>query len=468
MDEAPPRVVIADDEPGVVRSLELALGRAGFAVRGFVRPEDALAALVDEDADVLLTDVRMPGLSGLDLLRAVKARRPDVEVVMMSGFATVETAVEAVKGGAYDYVTKPFADLDLVVRTVRKAAERKALLGRARELEARLGEQEESLGLLGRSPKIEELRRLVRQVGRSSSTVLVLGESGTGKELVARALHAVSDRASGPFVAVNGSALTETLLESELFGHVKGAFTGATSARRGLFEEASGGTIFLDEIGDVSPAVQVRLLRVLQEGELRRVGGQESVRVDARVVAATNVDLEEAVARGRFRRDLYYRLAVITLKVPPLRERPVDIPLLARHFAGRFAAAAKKRIRVGPAFLEALVAHPFPGNVRELENLVERAVVLARGEELGPGELPPTLGRAGAPEAEPGSLAGLPYPEARRLALRTFERRYFAAVLRAHDGNITAAARAVGMDRSNFRRALKASGLRPGGDGDAR
>ncbi len=458
MSEQPLRVVVVDDEPRLVKALELELRRAGLEVAAFTAPEEALAAIADLDADVLVTDVRMAGLTGLDLLRSVKARRPHVEVVLMSGFATVQTAVEALKSGAYDFLTKPFDEFDVVLRTVRKAGERKRLLDRNRELEQR---RDGDLGIVGRSHAVVELRRLVEQVARSDSTVLVTGESGTGKELVARALHARSARAAAPFVAVNGSALTDGLLESELFGHVRGAFTGATATRRGLFEEAHGGTIFLDEIGDISPAVQVRLLRVLQEGEIRKVGGDATERLDVRVIAATNVDLPRAVEQGRFRQDLYYRLNVISIAVPPLRERPEDVPVLAHHFLGRIAAETKRPAkRMSPAFLEALVAHPFPGNVRELENLVERAVVLASGDELGRAELPPALQPGPVAEVDLGSLTELAYAEARRLMLRTFERRYFSALLRRSSGNVTAAARAAGMDRSNFRRALKASGLR--------
>ena len=469
--DRPVRVIVVDDEPALARALERELRRGGLAASSFSVPEEALAAVCDDDVDVVLTDVRMAGLSGLDLLRAVKSRRPDVEVVMMSGFAAVQTAVEAVKAGAYDYLTKPFEDFDGPLRTLQKAAERKRLLDRNRDLERRLADRGRDLGILGRSPRIEELRRMIRSVARSDSTVLIRGESGSGKELVARALHENSARAARPFVAVNCSALHDGLLESELFGHVRGAFTGAVQDRPGLFHAAHGGTLFLDEIGDVSPAVQVRLLRVLQEGEVRRVGGQENERLDVRVVAATNVDLERAVDAKRFRQDLYYRLDVISLRVPPLRERPEDIPLLAAHFLARFAAQTGSGVkRMAPAFLQAIVAHPFPGNVRELENLIERAVVLAGGDELTAAELP-SDSRAGPAEgSELGSLVELSYAEARRVTVRTFERRYLSALLRRFDHNITAAARAAGMDRSNFRRALKGCGLRTpqGAEGDDR
>jgi two-component system response regulator HydG len=455
------RVVVVDDEPALARALQSALRRDGVHASAFSVPEEALAAVCDDDVDVVLTDVRMAGLSGLDLLRAVKARRPDVEVVMMSGYATVQAAVEAVKAGAYDYLTKPFEDFDAPLRIVRKAVERKRLLDRNRDLERRLADRGRDFGMVGRSPRIEDLRRMIGTVAQSTSTVLIRGESGTGKELVARALHDFSSRSARPFVAVNCSALSDGLLESELFGHVKGAFTGAVQDRRGLFEAAHRGTLFLDEIGDISPAVQVRLLRVLQEGEVRKVGGQVTERLDVRVIAATNVDLEKAVETGRFRADLYYRLNVISLHVPALRERPEDIPVLAAHFLARFATEMRKNVkRMGAEFLEAIISHPFPGNVRELENLIERAVVLATGEELTHAELPQELRKAPGVQQDPGSLAELSYAEARRVTLRTFERRYFSALLRRFDDNITAAARAAGMDRSNFRRALKASGLR--------
>jgi two-component system response regulator HydG len=463
----PVSVVVVDDEESVGRALELALRREGFQAASFTEPEQALAAVCDGFVDVVVTDVKMAGLSGLELLRAVKERRPEVEVLMMSGHATVQIAVEAVKSGAYDFVTKPFEDVDVVLRIVRRAGERKRLLDRNRALEAYVADRERDMGIVGRSPRVEELRRMIATVGRSHSTVLIRGESGTGKELVARALHAASDRAGKPFVAVNCSALTETLLESELFGHVKGAFTGAVGTRRGLFEQADGGTIFLDEIGDISPALQVRLLRVLQEGEVRKVGATSSDRLDVRVITATNVDLEKAVDLGRFRQDLYYRLNVISLTVPALRDRAEDIPVLAQHFLVRFAAQSGRTVRrMGPDFVEAVVGHTFPGNVRELENLIERAVVLAQGEELTRAELPSELRPGAVVLGETGTLSELPYAEARRVMLRNFERRYFSTLLRRHGNNLTAAARSAGMDRSNFRRSLKASGLRSPGSQD--
>jgi two-component system response regulator HydG len=299
--------------------------------------------------------------------------------------------------------------------------------------------------------------RLIEGVAYSSATVLIHGESGTGKELAARALHYKSPRADKPFVAVNCSALTETLLESELFGHVRGSFTGAVANKKGLFEAADGGTLFLDEIGDIPPSTQVRLLRALQEGEIKRVGSNDTIKVDVRVIAATNRDLVKAMQEGRFREDLYYRLNVISVQLPPLRERPEDIPLLVQHFLKKYGAKTGKELtRCEPAAMEALTTHRWNGNVRELENVIERAVVLAQGTTLTPADLPPNFGgeRAGA-EVASSTLAHLPYAQAKKLALRAFERRYLTSVLQRSNGNISLAARQAGVDRSNFRRLLK-------------
>src|SRR6516165_1406081 len=363
------RVLVVDDEPSLLRALE--------------SPIAATQQLAQEDFDVALLDIKMPDLSGLELLAAVKHRRPEVEVIMMTGHATVETALAAVKAGAYDYLTKPFEDVELVARAVGKAAERKMLFDRNRELERKLSEREPGPGegLVGSSPGIREVTRMIEAVAYSAATVLVTGESGTGKELVARALHARSPRRAQPFVALNCGALTETLLESELFGHVKGAFTGAQRDQRGLFDAADGGTIFLDEIGDIPLATQVRLLRVLQEGEIKRVGSADAVKVDVRVIAATHRDLPKLVKAGKFREDLFYRLNVINIPLPPLRERVEDVPLLAHHFLRRYAERLSKRVRsVSPEAIELLSGYRWPGNVRELENAIERAVVLCRGD----------------------------------------------------------------------------------------
>jgi DNA-binding NtrC family response regulator len=461
-----PRVLVVDDDKVVLKAVSEILKRANCDVVAIEDSVEGLAAAVEPGFDVAMLDIKMPNVTGMDILKEVKARRPEVEVVMMTAFATVETAVAAVKAGAYDYLTKPFENIDDVVITVTKAFERKALLDRNRQLEGMLEVRDRFEGLIGQGPKMQAVFRLIEGVAYSSATVLVMGESGTGKELAARALHYKSPRRDKPFVAVNCSALTETLLESELFGHVRGAFTGAVVNKKGLFEAADGGTLFLDEIGDIPPSTQVRLLRALQESEIKRVGSNDTIKVDARVIAATNKDLSKAMAEGTFREDLYYRLNVIAIHLPPLRERPEDIPLLVHHFLSKYGTKTGKQLtRVEPAAMEALTTHRWSGNVRELENVVERAVVLAQGTTLAASDLPPGFGdaRAGA-EVGTATLSHLPYAQAKKLALRAFERRYLASVLARSGGNISMAARAAGVDRSNFRRLLKQYDVQRHGD----
>jgi two-component system, NtrC family, response regulator HydG len=459
------RVLVVDDEPTLLRALEALLRRKGYEVTALESPIAATQRLAQEDFDVAVLDIKMPQLSGLELLSAVKHRRPEVEVIMMTGHATVETALAAVKAGAYDYLTKPFEDVELVARAVGKAAERKMLFDRNRQLETQLRERSDapSDGLVGSSGGMREVARMIDAVAYSAATVLVTGESGTGKELVARALHAKSPRRAHPFVALNCGALTETLLESELFGHVKGAFTGAQRDQKGLFDAADGGTIFLDEIGDIPPPTQVRLLRVLQEGELKRVGSAESVHVDVRVIAATHRDLPKLVKSGKFREDLFYRLNVINIPLPPLRDRVDDVPLLAHHFLRRYADRLSKKVRsVAPEALELLSGYRWPGNVRELENAIERAVVLCRSEIVLPGDLPPAVTGRTAPLVREAPVNGdeatwlsLSYAAAKEQALRRFEKGYVDALMKACDSNISAAARKAGMDRSNFKRVLR-------------
>ncbi|MBJ6761716.1 sigma-54-dependent Fis family transcriptional regulator [Corallococcus sp. H22C18031201] len=452
------KVLVVDDDSVVLKAVTQILQREGHPVVAIDDAVEGLTAAKDPTIDVVVLDIKMPHLSGMDLLRAIKADRPDVEVIMMTAFATVETAVEAVKAGAYDYLTKPFENIDEVSLTVAKAAERKALKDRTRALEEALTVRSQFEDLIGQSSQMRAVFKLVETVSHSTATVLIQGESGTGKELVARAIHYRSARRDKPFVAVNCSALTETLLESELFGHVKGSFTGATGNKKGLFEAADGGTIFLDEIGDVPPATQVRLLRVLQEGEVKRVGANEPVKVDVRVIAATHVDLSRAKEQGKFREDLFYRLNVITIDLPPLRDRPEDVPLLAHHFLKLYTAKADKKVTgISPRAMEALTCNRWTGNVRELENVIERAVVLTANDFIDVEDLPP--GFQAAPQADSAvevfSLAHLPYAQAKRLAMRAFERRYLSALLEKNNHNVSSAARAAGVDRSNFRRLLK-------------
>lgn len=452
------KILVVDDDPVVLKAVTSILQRESYQVVSIDDAVEGLTAAKDPSIDVAVLDIKMPHLSGMDLLRAIKSERPDVEVIMMTAAPTVETAVEAVKSGAYDYLTKPFENIDEVSLTVAKAAERKALKDRTRALEEALTVRTQFEDLIGQSSQMRAVFKLVETVSHSTATVLIQGESGTGKELVARAIHYRSPRRDKPFVAVNCSALSDTLLESELFGHVKGSFTGATSNKKGLFEAADGGTIFLDEIGDVPPATQVRLLRVLQEGEVKRVGANDPIKVDVRVIAATHVDLSLAKKEGKFREDLFYRLNVITIDLPPLRERPEDVPLLAHHFLKMYSAKMGKRITgFTPRTMEALTCNRWTGNVRELENVIERAVVLTSKEVLDLDDLPPGFQEApqSSPQVEVFSLAHLPYAQAKRLAMRAFERRYLTALLEKHNFNVSSAARAAGVDRSNFRRLLK-------------
>jgi two-component system response regulator HydG len=477
-DEKGARVLVVDDEPTLLRAIESLLSKKGHDVVALDSPIEATQRLAREDFDVALLDIKMPDLSGLELLSAVKHRRPEIEVVMMTGHATVETALQALKAGAYDYLTKPFEDVEHVARQVAKAAERKMLLDRNRALETQLREQRLGDGLVGGSAPMREVTRMIEAVAYSSTTVLITGESGTGKELVARALHGRSPRKAQPFVALNCGALTETLLESELFGHVKGAFTGAQRDQRGLFDAADGGTIFLDEIGDIPLATQVRLLRVLQEGEIKRVGSADAIKVDVRVIAATHRDLPKLVKTGRFREDLFYRLNVINIQLPALRERVEDVPLLAQHFLRRYADRLGKKVRaLSPETIELLCGYRWPGNVRELENAVERAVVLCRSDSVTPPDLPPAVTGRTAPLVRDAPAAGedaawlsMSYAAAKEQALRRFEKTYVEALMKACDSNISAAARKAGMDRSNFKRVLRKyrSDLEPDNDEDGR
>ncbi len=455
------RLMIVDDDAALLRALQTLFVKGGHQVIAVQDPTEAIGMAEEESPEVVLCDIRMPHLSGMDLLKELRARRPDCEIIMMTGFGSVKAAVEAVKQGAYDFLTKPFDDVSVVELAVQQAAERKRLRERNRALEAQLEIRDEFEGLVGGAPQMATVYRLIETVAHSDATVLVEGESGTGKELVARALHLRSGRKDRPFVAVNCSALPEGLIESELFGHTKGAFTGAVGAKKGLFEAADHGTLFLDEVADLPPSAQVQLLRVLQEGEVRRVGATDTTKVDVRVVAATNTDLAVARAQGKFREDLFYRLNVIAIQLPALRDRSEDIPALAHHLVARAAARAHRAPpTLSDEALAVLRRYRWPGNVRELENAMERAVLLARGPEITVAELPPQVAASPdrlAPEAQ--VLSELPYAQAKQSALHSFEKRYLGALMRRAEGNLSEAARLAGMDRSNFRRLLKAHGI---------
>jgi two-component system response regulator HydG len=390
-------LLIVDDDASNLASLKRLFEREGVEVLTAANGQEALEVLRRVRVGVCLTDLMMPKVSGIDLMRAAKTVSKETVFILMTAFGTVEKAVEAMKEGAWDFVTKPFKRIQ-IVRAVRRALDRQALVRENQMLRAQLEESSRGRSIIGNSLAIRATLDMVEQVAPSSATVLLLGESGTGKELVARALARSSRRAAGPLVAVNCAALPDTLLEAELFGHEKGAFTGATGVRKGRFEMADGGTLFLDEIGETSPQVQVKLLRALQEGEIERLGSSLPRKVDVRVVAATNKDLPAEIAAGRFREDLYYRLNVISITLPPLRDRKDDIPLLAQHFLSLYCEKNQKPLDgLTEEAMERLMAWSWPGNVRELENAMERAVVLARGEAVELGDLPPqvTQGEAG-------------------------------------------------------------------------
>jgi two-component system response regulator AtoC len=455
------RVLVADDKENMRRLVARILADAGgYAVDEADDGARALAMVATRSYDVVVTDIRMPGADGFELLAAVKARDPSVEVVMMTGYATVQDAVRAMKRGAFDYLEKPF-DPDAALGVVARAAERKRVADAARRAAAP-GEEESFHALVGGSPAMRAVYRLLEKAAAVDATVLLTGETGTGKELAARAIHYHSARRERRFVPVNCGALPGDLVESELFGHARGAFTGAATAKPGLFEEAQGGTIFLDEVGELPLPAQVKLNRVLQEKEIRRVGDNHPIAVDVRVIAATHRDLREEVKAGRFREDLFYRLHVFTVTLPPLRERAQDLPLLAAHFLEKHARALRRTIRAfAPDALRLLVGHRWPGNVRELENVVERAVAVAGGEEILPEDLPAELaaGAAAAPLA-PGALAAVPYKDAVEEARDRASRDYLVALMTEFGGNVTRAAERAGMERESLHRLLRKHGLR--------
>ena len=444
----PATLLVADDDPGLRESLERTLTREGYRV---VLASDGRAALERVQAggvDLIVTDLRMPGLTGLELLRAAKAIMPDVDVILLTAFGTVEEAVKAMKDGAYDFLTKPFRREQLI-KLVDKALERRDLIEQNKALKKQLEDIRAKGQMIGASPAFRRMLTLVEQIADSSATILIQGESGAGKELVARAIHERSGRRTGPFVAVNCAALPETLLESELFGYEKGAFTGAAGRKEGRFELAHGGTLFLDEVADLSLVTQPKILRVLQEGEFERLGGTRTLQVDVRIVAATNQDLAEMVKEKRFREDLYYRLNVITVRVPPLRERHEDIRVLAQHYLRVYAAKNGRKLEgFSNEALERLESYAWPGNVRELENLIERTVLLARKDRLDAEDLPEEVAGVKRPPRDAIlELVGTPLDE--------IERRLLDETLRITGGNKTQAAKLLGIDVRTVARKLE-------------
>ena len=443
------RVLVIDDERGVRETLSEILSDEGYAVTSIESGEEGLRRLADESWDLVFLDVWLRDRDGLSILEAAGERLARLPVVMISGHANVETAVRAVRLGAYDFLEKPLS-LERVLLTAQKAIERRDLIA---QVESFRGKSESEITLIGSSPPLRRLQEEIARVAPTDARVLITGENGTGKELVARAIHRFSARADGPLVEVNCAAIPEELIESELFGHEKGSFTGASEERRGKFEEADGATLFLDEVGDMSPKTQAKVLRALQEGRFTRVGGTRAISSDARILSATNKDLAAEIRRGAFREDLYFRLAVVPIEVPSLRDRPEDVPLLARHFLAEACARFGRKPRtISPGAIEALQSHRWPGNVRELKNLIERVVILSKGDAIAPEDFHFRRTSDGVP-------AGLPADAPLKEARDEFERQYILAALKRHRGNVSRAAESLQIERSNLYRKLKSYGI---------
>jgi len=441
------RILVLDDDPGTCRFMQELLSKGGREIETSLDPEQALSRVRVKPFDLVITDLKLNArLDGIDVLRSVRELTPGTPVIIVTGFGELEKAVEAVREGAFDFVSKPFNITELkglVERALQKAPTSSAPPAAVRD--------NMPPALLGRTPVMTGVYKQIAHAASADAPVLIIGESGTGKELVARAIHQHSNRSSRPFVPINCGALTETLLESELFGHTKGSFTGAISDAKGVFQTAHTGTVFLDEVGEMSPGLQVKLLRVLQEGEVRPVGSSRAVRTDVRILAATNVDVERAVAEGKFRQDLFYRLGVVIITLPPLRERREDIPLLIERFMKGAVAKAGKQVELTAAAVESLSAYPWPGNVRELENMIERLVVFSRGSRIDLGDLPPTVTPRG-PTLERRLFDDLP-------PLEEIERRYLLHVLEQVSNNRTRAAEVMGIDRRTLYRMAERFGI---------
>ncbi|MDH3211234.1 MAG: sigma-54 dependent transcriptional regulator [Myxococcales bacterium] len=458
------RILVVDDERSMQEFLEIFFRSEGYEVATAEDLQSALLHVEGNDFDVVVTDIRMPGGSGIDLLHAIVETSPETVVIMMTAFASTETAIAAIKEGAYDYITKPFK-VEEVRIVVEKALEKKLLSSENRRLRTELRSRDRDRSIIGSSPAMQRIFEILTQVADTKANVLLSGESGTGKEVVARAIHNSGDRRNLPFVPVNCAAIPENLLESELFGHVKGSFTGAVQNKAGLFESADGGTLFLDEVGDLPPSLQVKLLRVIQDKSIRRVGGNSDRRVDVRIITATNRRLDEEIAAGRFREDLYYRLNVIEIPMPPLRERRDDIPLLVAHFIDKYSRDLDKPVEgVSEEALARLAEHRFPGNVRELENVIERAVALSRGPTIELESLPPAV--LNPVEASPApriSAGGVNLEE----LMAEYERGLLLEALGPAGGVKKRAAQLLGISFRSFRYRLEKLGLDDSNTGDS-
>lgn len=452
-------LLIVEDDESMSKVLERLAKENKWSYRTAKSGVEALEILNREIIEVALVDIKLPGFSGLQLLEHMKQNRFPSEVIIITGVGTIESAVSAIKLGAYDYLTKPFDDIRKVSTLVEKARERYQLVQKIRSLERMNQDKFQYEGIVGKSPKMQEVYQLIDSIAPSSTTVLIQGGSGTGKELVASAIHVRSNRKDKPFVVINCAAIPENLLESELFGHRKGSFTGAINDKKGLFDEAHNGTIFLDEIGEIPTNLQVKLLRVLQEGEIKAVGATQPHHVDVRVIAATNQNLAENIKNGKFREDLYYRINVIMIMLPDLKERAEDISLLAYHFLKKHADRMKKKVdKLSVDVLQTLQNYEWVGNVRELENVIERAVVLSPSDTVYAKDLPAhILGEAFylTEDFDMKDLTQYAYQEAKDRALASFNRSYISSLLKQTSGNISTASERAGMDRSNFKKIVK-------------
>ncbi len=446
----PAHLLIVDDDEITCNLLDEVLSKEGYFVTKALNGQQAIQKGEHEFYDIVLTDIKMAGVDGMEVLKTYRQRSPETIIIMMTAFGSIETAIGAIKEGAYDYVSKPFK-LDEIKLTIRRALEQRRLLKENNLYRQELIEKYKLENIVGRSPQMLEVYKTIARVAESRSTVLIAGESGTGKELVARAIHFNSPRSAKPFIAVDCGSLAETLLESELFGHVRGAFTGAGTSKKGLFEEADSGTCFLDEVGDISLAMQAKLLRFLQEHEIKRVGGTETIRVDVRIVAATNRNLEQLVSEKKFREDLFYRLNVVSIHLPPLRERIEDIPLLADHFLRKYAAENKGPIsQISSEAMDFLLRYQWPGNIRELENVIERAITLSHHPVILAEDLPRRL-------REPAKAAAGALPS--QMPLSELEKLYIQKILEETGGNKKKAADILGIDRRTLYRMAARFGI---------
>jgi two-component system response regulator AtoC len=443
-------ILVVDDDVSAQRALLQVLKKEGYQVEGAISGAQALDRLKDHSVDLLITDIRMERMDGMELMRHVRLRWPTLPVIVMTAFASIDTAIRSIHAGAYDYVSKPY-EIDELRLTVRRALEQARLVRENHVLRQNIvEEQERDIQMIGMSPQMIDVYKIIARVASTNTTVLVQGESGSGKELVARAIHANSGRSGSPFVAVNCGALSETLLESELFGHVKGAFTGASHTRQGLFESANQGTVFLDEIGETSANMQTRLLRVIEEREVQRVGSMEKHPVDIRVIAASNRALQQLVSGGKFREDLYYRLNVVSIQVPPLRERLADLPLLFDYFLKRHSRRMGKTIAVHPEVLDMLSGYGWPGNVRELENVIERAITLNTSGMLTATDF--------AEQFQQNQKTSASFPQ-ELISLAEIERQYILHVVQRCNGNMSRAAEVLQIDRRTLYRMVERFGF---------